>query len=480
MDKCTLRYSRGPSLEQQVLPLLKPLMRAYILGYASSTTPRLLALCLTIIRGKMKQKPNQSGIAKSAFQILRGGLELQRFPTFCATLVGCYTFFGIIIQQLVFIYLPNLSSLIKLRLSRFISAFIGAWLGLKLLQSKESPEYIQDVTFETPSGRVSKKIRLAGRTIDLTLFAVTRAIDVVGGSIWSRRRNQLKAVGKVNRFHELISKLADPLLFSASSAIIMFNWLYTPEKLPRSYCKWVRSAAAVDMRLISGLRQLRNKALIYGIEPSYPHVFTDLCRDYNWPLEWANHAKTAPVPCEIVHLKDGPSCEYHALARLIRSTTWAMSTYLPLNLMLVLRQPSSKALLRAVRCAMRSSIFLGTYISLFYYGICLVRSRIGPLIFGKSNASLQYIDSGLNVAGGCVLCGWSVLIENSGRRRELALFLVPKALATFFPRSYPMEQQWKESIVFSISTAIVFTAVTEKSNTVRGLLGRVLKTVLAQ
>lgn len=268
------------------------------------------------------------------------------------------------------------------------------------------------------------------------------------------------------------------MLFSASSAIIMFNWLYTPEKLPRSYNKWVRTAAAVDMRLISGLRQLRNKVLIYGVEPSFPHVFTELCQDYNWPLEWANHSKTVPVPCEIVHLKDGPNCEYHALARLVRSTAWAMSTYLPLNLVLVLRDPSSKALKRAIKSAMRSSLFLGTYISLFYYGICLVRSRIGPLVLGTSNASLQLIDSGLNIAGGCVLCGWSIFIENSGRRRELALFLIPKALATLFPRSYSMEKQWMESMAFSISTAIVFTAVTEKSGSVRGLMGRILKTVL--
>lgn len=481
MEKCsTSRYSRSGCLERQLLPLLKPVTRAYILGYASSTTPRLLSLCIAIIRGKTSQKYNQSGIAKSAFQILIGGLELQRFPTFCATLVGCNSIFGIIIKELLFRYLPNVSSLVKLRLSKFISAFIGAWLGLKLLQSKKTPEFVQNVAVETPGGCVDTKVPLAGRTIDLTLFTISRALDIIVGSLWSCRKARRRKTKQWNRFDELISRLADPMMFWASSAIIMFNWLYTPEKLPRSYNKWVRSAAAVDMRLIAGLRQLRDKALIYGVEPSHPHVFTEMCRDYNWPLEWANHAKTAPVPCQIVHLKDGPSCEYHALARLVRSTAWAMSTYLPLNLVLVLRHPSSKALKRAIKSAIRSSLFLGTYISLFFYGLCLVRSRIGPLILGTSNASLQLIDSGLNVAGGCILCGWSVFIENSGRRRELALFLIPKALATFIPRSYSMDKQWRESMAFSISTAIVFTAVTEKPNTVRGLMGRVLRTVLTQ
>lgn len=77
-----------------VPPILRPVLRAYILGYISSTAPRLLTLLLTHL-GR-KRKPNdgkpKDDFSTSLIHILRGGLELQRFPTFCAALVGGSTF----------------------------------------------------------------------------------------------------------------------------------------------------------------------------------------------------------------------------------------------------------------------------------------------------------------------------------------------------------------------------------------------------
>ncbi len=78
------------TLERRLPPILRPVFRAYILGYASSTTPRLLTLLLTHFgqrRKKSEENPDAS-LLHSFFRILKGGLELQRFPTFCAALVG--------------------------------------------------------------------------------------------------------------------------------------------------------------------------------------------------------------------------------------------------------------------------------------------------------------------------------------------------------------------------------------------------------
>jgi hypothetical protein len=82
------------------------------------------------------------------------------------------------------------------------------------------------------------------------------------------------------------------------------------------------------------------------------------------------------------------------------------------------------------------------------------------------------------VGCGCTLCGWSVLIENEGRRKELGLFVAPRALATLLPRRYLMEDQWKETLAFAMSTAVVFTCVGERPERVRGVLGKLLKRVL--
>jgi len=76
-------------LHQTVPALLRPLIRAYLFGYASSTVPRLLTLFLTHLR---KNRRKGSGEGKAFWPSLRHtlhvGLDWQRFPTFCATLVA--------------------------------------------------------------------------------------------------------------------------------------------------------------------------------------------------------------------------------------------------------------------------------------------------------------------------------------------------------------------------------------------------------
>ena len=82
---------RSRQLEKTIPPVLRPIIRAYVLGYASSTVPRLLTLFLTHLSRRRKnidEKP-QDFFPLSFIRILKGGLEIQRFPTFCAALV-CY------------------------------------------------------------------------------------------------------------------------------------------------------------------------------------------------------------------------------------------------------------------------------------------------------------------------------------------------------------------------------------------------------
>jgi hypothetical protein len=260
----------------------------------------------------------------------------------------------------------------------------------------------------------------------------------------------------------------------------MWAWIYTPDRLPRSYNKWIKSAAAVDERLLIALRRVRFGEMKYGLETGQAHVLQGMCKDYNLPLDYGDPVKSIPFPCEIVHMGVGPNCEKHAVLRWGRSFVWAFSTYLPLNFILTLRSPSKKRFRQALESSARSSAFLGTFIALYYYGICLGRTRIGPRILGTSTPRRQQIDSGVCVATGCALCGWSVLIETAGRRKELGLFVAPRALATLFPRRYVWEKQWRETFAFAVSTAVVFTCVGERPERVRGVLGKLLQRVLTR
>jgi hypothetical protein len=277
---------------------------------------------------------------------------------------------------------------------------------------------------------------------------------------------------------QVISKLTDPSVFVLSCALIMWSWIYVPSRLPRAYNKWISSAAAVDPRLIEALRKCRSRELQYGVETGQAHLLQSMCADYKWPLQWGDPVHAVPFPCEMVHMGCGPSCEYHAVSRFYRSWCWSMATYLPLNVALQLRKPSLKAFLKAFLSASRSSAFLGTFITLFYYGVCLGRTRLGPHVIGTDANCRQRLDGGICVGTGCMLCGWSVLIETASRQKDMALFVAPRAAATVLPRRYALEKQWKESLVFAASAAVVFTCVLENRRRVRGVLGNLLGAVL--
>ena len=276
----------------------------------------------------------------------------------------------------------------------------------------------------------------------------------------------------------LVARFTDPAIFAASCALIMWTWIYVPGRLPRAYNKWISSAAAVDPRLIEALRRCRRGDLRYGEDTDQAPLLQAMCADFKWPLEWGDPAVSVPFPCDMVHMGTGPSCEAHALRRFLRSWRWSMATYLPLNLLLAARNPSTRSLIRAILSAGRSSAFLGSFIAMFYYGVCLARTRVGPRVLGTSVATRQAIDSGICVGTGCALCGWGILLENDGRRKDLALFVAPRALATLLPRRYPLDKQWRETLVFAASAAVVFTCVLENKGRVRGILGKVLWNVL--
>jgi hypothetical protein len=331
-------------------------------------------------------------------------------------------------------------------------------------------------------------VRHAGRTLDLTLFAVTRALDVIGGELWYRRKLRRQAAGTWTRLESAISRLTDPALFALSSGLIMWTWIYLPDRLPRAYNKWIGSAAAVDPRLITALQRCRQGTLLYGTDTGQAPLLTSMCADYGWPVEWGDPSKSIPFPCEMVHMGCGPSCELHALSRFLRSFRWALASYLPLSLLLAARTTTSTttrktvrpALRRALLSALRSSSFLATFITLFYYGVCLSRNRLGPRLLGATPLSHQKIDAGYCVGTGCVLCGWSILLEHPGRRKDMALFVAPRALATLFPRRYALDRQWRETLAFAASTAVVFTCVKENRGRVRGMMGGVLGTVFGK
>ncbi|KAF0330946.1 hypothetical protein GQ607_001815 [Colletotrichum asianum] len=486
LPRSQMPIRRNGLLELQgIPPILRPLLRAYLLGYASAVGPRILTLLLQYITKRRRKNGTDdkqcAGFVAQLRRIVFAGLDPQRFPTFCAVIVGGGSLLEEPLRRLLEQTAKSLSEATRVRLARCSATFIAAWFSLKLLQSKKTAGFTEvvPVKSDAPPGVQEKEIRYAGRTLDLTLFTLTRALDVLVGEVWSRRRARRVAQGKWTTVESIIGRFTDPCLFVSSCALIMWAWFYNPSRLPIAYNKWISSAANVDMRLIEALQRLRDGKLIYGKDTGQAELLQGMCAKYKWPMDWGDPAKSVPIPCEMVHMGVGPSCELHALSRFYRSWKWSMAMYLPLSMALLVRGPiNKKSLVRALLSASRSSAFLGTYITLFYYGVCLARTRLGPHIIGKDRDARQTIDAGFCVGTGCCLCGWSVLVETQSRQKDMALFVAPRAMATLLPRRYGMDKQWRETVMFAASTAVVFTCILENPKRVRGVLGSVLGLVL--
>ncbi|KPI40921.1 uncharacterized protein AB675_10549 [Cyphellophora attinorum] len=466
----------APLLHREHLQRLKPVLRAYAFSYAFSTGPRLF------------------------------GLLLQPIPNGLRIIVAGPT----ITTRIVRAILQWLSSVIGQRLSisraasrvmvnlRFICTFFSAWLAFDLLnrdrewsrkraRSRGIKDF-EDMHYESPNKHhlppPGYRPRFAGKTSDFTLFALVRALDVLVIKTWIRTRSSPHHPEYVaSRLSTLIKKLADPSVFATSAAIIMWAWFYSPERLPRAYNKWISTAANIDPRLITALRRCREGEFIYGQETGQAPLLTSLCDELGLPQKWGDPSQTIPIPCELYHCGAGPNCEVHALSRFLNGFKFSMALYLPLQLLSKIRTPTLPAFRSAFTAAARSSSFLAAFISLFYYAVCLARTRLGPRLFSPKTITPQMWDSGLCTLAGCLACGWSILLEKASRRQEIAFFVAPKALSTLLPRVYEKRYQRREQVVFAVSVAVVLEAASNRGGEpvlIRGVLGKILGRVLKQ
>ncbi len=201
---------------KSIPPSLRPVVRSYLMGYGATVVPQILSLVSKHVKllgrardGSCDERQYQKeSFLRSLVRILMSGLYPQRLPIFCAVLAAGPSFFQVrfcmlcayaasnFIKAPVYSLLSSsitpLTTITKLRLSRWLSAFISAWAGLWLLQTAQCPSCWEEQPEAVEGNNVT---RLAGNTIDITLLTVSRAVDVIVGEAWTRHQASRKARG---------------------------------------------------------------------------------------------------------------------------------------------------------------------------------------------------------------------------------------------------------------------------------------------
>ncbi|KAJ8489777.1 hypothetical protein ONZ51_g2748 [Trametes cubensis] len=377
----------------------------------------------------------------------------------------------------------------------FLSNVISSTLAIALLHSR----------------RTHAKSAWVGRpspTLDLSLLFLVRAMDsLVQFALFKPPEasechlpEPTKEARRANR-HKWSSRL-DALVFWACSARIMWCFFYEPERLPRSYNKWIMTLANIDPRVLGALRGIRNGNFSYERGISVPQdLVTSLSKDLGYPPSWGDPAllpayggpqanetwkalgvSSRPgrggLPCEIVHGDvTGASCFANAAIRGAQAFAEAIAIYLPVHVLPILVTRPRKLLqvsrlITTLLSVARSASFLSAFVSSIWFAVCFTRTLVLARLFPGIPHDFWDGPFGCTFVGSLV-CGASIWIERGRRRGEMALYVLPRAIRACLPaewlKSGRASVRWAERLMFILSLSSLLTAAIHRPDTLRGL-----------
>lgn len=133
------------------------------------------------------------------------------------------------------------------------------------------------------------------------------------------------------------------------------------------------------------------------------------------------------VPCHLLHPKEA-SCAIYNTSLWLRAYQKIIPVHLSLNAVpiLVFKTKSLftkpfKTLKQIIFGSLQSALFFASYITIFQSTVCLVRATRGD---ATDHRYVYYL------LGLC--SGTSIFLEQKRKRVELAMYVAPKALASFY------------------------------------------------
>lgn len=300
-------------------------LKAYAFAYLSATTPSIIGSIIALLR-RTKTKHE---VLQRLLSISKNAAALDRLPTCAAILV-----LGSTVTPWIFLtYLSTFTSASRNNLARlrskstfqWIGSFASAFLAFQLLNKRPTrplpsssyyPVGLAELTQDQKDGeslmqrprkrssislssseayRATTIPPLAGRTLDLTAFGTVHALVILTSTLsYHYRTARLDPIThKASRMK--IEKYVAPSAFIASSFVIMWNWFFSPDRLPPNYNTWIKSAANIDARLIETLRQVRFGTYVYGQDTGRRELLGSMARELGFSTDFGDPVKTIPV-----------------------------------------------------------------------------------------------------------------------------------------------------------------------------------------
>ncbi|KAG0348109.1 hypothetical protein BG004_006084, partial [Podila humilis] len=343
----SLRYDTDSSsshsiLSPELVSAFRVCIRSYGVGYVFATAPKLIKTVLAFVLAPRKVVVAAGGqnpilaFVKSLFTVLKDGTSARKDG----------------MSMLLMITLGGYR-LLELFLNRGVKkAILMQQLQMQLQQQPQQQQQTQEkekkektlaaageTSFSSSSATSRKRIQLSDKdletveltadmkqrvtmlasflssaaavlfmhryrpshaTIDYSLFAVVRALDV-GGHVAVKNKwgpNWLGTYGAV-------------AVFVLSCTEIMYSWLYDPSRLPGPYAFWITKMARMDKRLLETLRGVREGTVQFG-QKNPPHVanmLTGLCEDLGMDPAMGDFELRHRLSCKVVHQGIADSCE---------------------------------------------------------------------------------------------------------------------------------------------------------------------------
>lgn len=391
--------------------------KGFFLGYSIETLPsllvfliKLLAVRINSLRGKPPTAATLPSLASVLFPVKSVPLAVF-FGTFSAS----YGILRVVLSRLIFkITGGDPHSLVQAPSPMSSS---NSLVSLEQQQQQQSPpkgrERIHPLATFLAGTVAGAAILLDAerhgkeRRVTLALYLLVRAGEVAAESGVKR--------GLLPSFYH-----ADTLLFTLSCAEIMYSWFFTPETLPPAYDRWITRLADMDPRIMKYLRQRRAGTVNLG---EHSDTLLSYALDNHLDPALAD-PRNGFLDCVVNHPDCGSHCSMNSYKRLRNGFLSSLLIYLPVHFLPLifwrfgaLKNKPAEMILKTALASARSAAFLGTYISLIWSSVCLVRNLVkDDTIYGPMLGSF--------------MCGLSLLIEKKSRRLELALYCFPRAMGS--------------------------------------------------